>query len=125
MTNASSEGVRIVPRNADDLESLARLFEATHEISGYPGERPPTSDQPSWLTFVAREDPWEEFAGLVACQNIANADPATSGSSDTVSEGRKRKLVGHVSLRRVPVPVDADLVEFWANAKGISGYDVF
>ncbi|KAK6849813.1 hypothetical protein PG995_013646 [Apiospora arundinis] len=101
-------GVTIAPRTTDDLAALARIFEATFKATGYPVEGPPTlyydSAAPTLVEYFSGI-PSQELGGFVA---VDDGDDATKTTVEHGSSNRnvptslpQRKILGHVSLRRV------------------------
>ncbi|KAK8035409.1 hypothetical protein PG993_010404 [Apiospora rasikravindrae] len=109
-------GVTIAPRTADDLPALAQIFEATFEATGYPVEGPPSLDPgavPALVEYFSGP-PSQELGGFVAVDNggggggDGNGDATTapkqcsdSSCAQTPASPPRRKVLGHVSLRRV------------------------
>ncbi|KAK8001482.1 hypothetical protein PG991_013704 [Apiospora marii] len=112
-------GIAIVPRTADDLAALARIFEATFEASGYPVEGPPALDPaaaPALVEYFSGP-PAQERGGFVAVEDSETRRATTtteqcysSSSAQTPTSPPRRKVLGHVSLRRVdPHSIEARL----------------
>ncbi|KAK8135790.1 acyl-CoA N-acyltransferase [Apiospora sp. TS-2023a] len=108
---AAAQGQRsvitILPRTADDLAALARIFEATFEASGYPVEGPPALDPaaaPALVEYFSGP-PAQERCGFVAVEDIdartATTAQRSGSSAQTPTSPPRRKVLGHVSLRRV------------------------
>lgn len=98
-------GIAIVPRTADDLAALARIFEATFETSGYPVDGPPALDPaaaPALVEYLSGP-PAQERGGFVAVGDGDVRTTTTEGdsSAQTPTSPPRRKVLSHVSLRRV------------------------
>lgn len=111
---AAAQGQRpsivIVPRTTDDLAALARIFEATFEASGYPVEGPPALDPaaaPALVEYFSGP-PAQERGGFVAVEDgetrramTTTYQCSSSSGAQTPTSPPRRKVLGHVSLRRV------------------------
>ncbi|KAK8047305.1 acyl-CoA N-acyltransferase [Apiospora saccharicola] len=128
---AAAQGQRsvitIVPRTADDLAALARIFEATFEASGYPVEGPPALDAaaaPALVEFFSGP-PAQERGGFVAVEDI-NARTATtaqrSGSSaQTPTSPPRRKVLGHPPLTAACGGVSRLAIDPAEQKRGVGG----
>ncbi|KAK8100252.1 acyl-CoA N-acyltransferase [Apiospora kogelbergensis] len=103
-------GVTIVPRTTDDLAALARIFKATFEATGYPVEGPPALDSdaaaaaaPALVEYFSGI-PSQELGGFVAVDEdaaMAMGHSSSSSNRNIPTFLPRRKVLGHVSLRRV------------------------
>ncbi|ORY58543.1 acyl-CoA N-acyltransferase [Pseudomassariella vexata] len=108
---SNSTDIIIVLRQISDLAALVELFKATYQASNYPVDGPPGHDDiDRWLPVYLGGDALVEILALVPCRAEDSEAGANNGASreksmkqpqTSASPPGRRKVLGHVSLRRV------------------------